>query len=78
MDTERDGVAAGIQGRLLSTYERIRKGKRGVAVVALTREACGGCFNQLPPQKAAEARRLDRIVHCENCGRIVVYVENGE
>lgn len=72
----RDELAAGIQPRLLRTYERIRKGKRGVAVVPLTREACGGCFSRLPPQKAAEARRLDRIIHCESCGRIVVYSED--
>lgn len=75
----RDELAATIQARLLRTYERIRKGRRGgVAIVPLTREACGGCFSRLTPQKVAEAKRLDRMIRCENCGRIIVCNEDTE
>lgn len=73
--TKRQKVAGGVQETVLSTYERIRKVKGGVAVVPVTREACGGCFNQLPPQKVVETKKNERLITCENCGRILVWDE---
>jgi predicted nucleic acid-binding Zn-ribbon protein len=56
----------------LNAYERIRKAKKGVAIVPVKREACGGCYNRVPPQKLLELRQNDKIYTCEHCGRILV------
>jgi predicted nucleic acid-binding Zn-ribbon protein len=56
----------------IATYERIRKAKKGMAVVSVKRGACGGCFNRVPPQKILELKQNSRIYTCEHCGRILV------
>ena len=53
-----------INDRLLSVYNRIRKAKRGSAVVAVVRGACGGCYRHLPPQRLSEIKRNNRINFC--------------
>ena len=54
------------------SYDRIRKNYRnGLAVVPVERDACGGCFNAIPPQKQSEIRLHKKITVCENCGRIL-------
>jgi predicted nucleic acid-binding Zn-ribbon protein len=63
----------GIEDRLLTAYTRIRKNSRnGLAVVTVQRDACGGCFNQIPPQRQMDIRTRKRIAICEHCGRILV------
>jgi predicted nucleic acid-binding Zn-ribbon protein len=58
---------------LLASYEKIRSNYRnGLAVVPVERDACGGCFNAIPPQKQSEIRQHKKIMICENCGRILV------
>jgi predicted nucleic acid-binding Zn-ribbon protein len=58
--------------RLLSSYDRIRKNYRnGLAVVAVERDSCGGCFHAIPPQKQSEIKLRKKIMVCENCGRIL-------
>ena len=62
-----------IDERLLYSYDRIRKSYRnGLAVVPVERDACGGCFNAIPPQRQSEIRQHKKIIVCENCGRILV------
>ena len=62
-----------VDPRLLTSYEKIRRSYRnGLAVVAVERDACGGCFNAIPPQKQSEIRQRKKIMICENCGRILV------
>jgi len=62
-----------VDPRLLASYERIRKNYRnGLAVVPILRDACGGCFNAIPPQRQSEIRQRKKIIVCENCGRILV------
>lgn len=62
-----------VDARLLLSYERIRKSYRnGLAVVPVVREACGGCFNTVPPQRQSEIKQRKKIIVCENCGRILV------
>ncbi len=62
-----------IEPRLLHSYDRIRKNYRnGLAVVPVERDACGGCFNAIPPQRQSEIRQRKKIIVCENCGRILV------
>lgn len=62
-----------IEDRLLTAYQRIRKNARnGLAVVQIERDACGGCFNKIPPQHQLDIRMHKKIIVCEYCGRILV------
>ncbi len=62
-----------IDERLLTAYKRIRKNVRnGLAVVTIKRDACGGCYNRIPPQRQAEVRQGKKVIVCEYCGRILV------
>ncbi len=62
-----------IEERLLTAYKRIRKNARnGLAVVTVERDACGGCFNSIPPQRQLDIRLQKKIIVCEYCGRILV------
>ena len=62
-----------VEERLRASYEKIRKSYRnGLAVVAVERDACGGCFNAIPPQKQSEIKQHKKVMICENCGRILV------
>ncbi len=67
-----------IDERLLSAFNRIRKNARnGLAVVTVQRDACGGCFNKIPPQRQLDIRSRKKIIVCEYCGRILVDDELG-
>ena len=63
-----------IEPRLLSSFKRIRKNFRnnGLAVVVVQRDACGGCFNKIPPQRQLDVRMHKKVIVCEYCGRILV------
>jgi predicted nucleic acid-binding Zn-ribbon protein len=62
-----------IDERLLSAYNRIRSNVRnGLAVVTITRDACGGCFNRIPPQRQVDIRQGKKLIVCEYCGRVLV------
>jgi predicted nucleic acid-binding Zn-ribbon protein len=62
-----------VDSRLLASYEKIRKSYRnGLAVVPVERDACGGCFYAIPPQKQSEIKQHKKVMICENCGRILV------
>ncbi|MBI3189521.1 MAG: hypothetical protein HYZ33_02615 [Ignavibacteriales bacterium] len=69
---EREKLLKRIQKEDLDRYERIKKAKKGTAVVAVKRNACGGCFNRVPPQKLLELRQNNQLFMCEGCGRILV------
>lgn len=62
-----------IDQRTLTAFKRIRKNARnGLGVVYIQRNACGGCFNRIPPQKQLEIKMHKKIIVCEYCGRILV------
>lgn len=62
-----------IEERYLAGYKRIRKAARnGLAVVTIEREACGGCFSKIPPQRQTEIKMHKKVIVCEHCGRILV------
>ena len=68
-------LARTVDKKALTIYERIRKGKGGMAVVPLRKRACGACFKQIPPQLVQQIRRGDRIYTCDSCGRILIWVD---
>ena len=62
-----------IDERLLRSYKRIReKMNNGLAVVSVEREACGGCFSHIPPQRQLDIQMHKKVIICEHCGRIMV------
>lgn len=62
-----------VEDRYLQGYRKIRQNMRnGLAVVMTDRNACGGCFSIIPPQVHIELNQRRRLIHCENCGRILV------
>lgn len=62
-----------IESRLLTSFKRIRKNARnGLGIVYVQRDACGGCFNKIPPQRQLDIRMHKKIIVCEYCGRILV------
>lgn len=64
---------AKIEERLVNAYKRIRSNVRnGLSVVPVQRDACGGCFNKIPPQRQLDIRLHKKIIVCEHCGRILV------
>lgn len=66
-------VETNIEPRLLTAFKRIRKSARnGLAVVYIQRDACGGCFNKIPPQRQLDIKLRKKIIVCEHCGRIMI------
>ncbi len=66
-------LEANIELRLLQAFKRIRKNSRnGLAITYVQRDACGGCFNKIPPQKQLDIRMRKKIIVCEYCGRIMI------
>ena len=74
--TQREEATKPVEERLLTAYTRIRGNVRnGLAVVLVRRDACGGCFNTVPPQRQADIISHKKIIVCEHCGRILADVE---
>ena len=66
-------LEAKIEPRLLSSFKRIRKNARnGLGIVYVQRDACGGCFNKIPPQRQLDIKMHKKIIVCEYCGRIMI------
>ena len=62
-----------IEPRLLAAFKRIRKNARnGLGIVYIQRNACGGCFNRIPPQRQMEIKMHKKVIVCEYCGRIMI------
>lgn len=62
-----------IEDRYLTAYKRIRHNSfNGLAVVAVERDSCGGCFNKIPPQRQLDIAQRKKIIVCEHCGRVLV------
>ena len=66
-------LEAKIEPRLLASFKRIRKNARnGLGIVYVQRDACGGCFNKIPPQRQLDIKMHKKIIVCEYCGRILI------
>jgi len=71
--TKAKTLEATIEPRLLTAFKRIRKNSRnGLGIVYVQRDACGGCFNKIPPQRQLDIRMRKKIIVCEYCGRILI------
>lgn len=66
-------ASAQIELRLINAYHKIRENvKNGIAVAIVERDACGGCFSKIPPQRILDIKAHNKIIVCEHCGRILV------
>ncbi|KAA6300724.1 MAG: hypothetical protein EZS26_003125 [Candidatus Ordinivivax streblomastigis] len=66
-------LEATIEPRLLASFKRIRKSARnGLGIVTIQRDACGGCFNKIPPQRQMDIKLRKKTIVCEHCGRILI------
>ena len=62
-----------IEPRLLASFKRIRKNARnGLGIVYIQRDACGGCFNKIPPQRQMDIKLRKKVIVCEYCGRLMI------
>ena len=76
---KRSSFESMIESRLFMAYEKIRNNARnGLAVVTVERDACGGCFNKIPPQRQLDIGSRKKIIVCEYCGRILVDTDKKE
>lgn len=72
-ETERSAITSNISRQLITVYDRVRRGKGGSAVVAVKRRACGACYKALTPKKVQEIRKADKVLTCDNCGRLLFW-----
>ncbi len=73
LEAERRTHVEALAPKLRSQYERIRASKEGRALVPILKGACGGCFRGQPPQVVQEARKRDRVLVCDGCGRLLLW-----
>ena len=71
LEKERRKLERKIKSRYYRSYERIRAARDGQAVVLLSRNSCGACYNRIPPQRLVEIKAMDRIITCDSCGVIL-------
>jgi predicted nucleic acid-binding Zn-ribbon protein len=73
LEKKEESAKAKIDERLLTAYNRIRRNvHNGLAVVTVNRDACGACYNRIPPQRQVDIRQGKKLIVCEYCGRILV------
>ena len=73
LKTKAKDLEGKIESRLLTSFKRIRKNARnGLGIVYVQRDACGGCFNKIPPQRQLDIKMHKKIIVCEYCGRIMI------
>jgi predicted nucleic acid-binding Zn-ribbon protein len=73
IEAERAKHIAALPAPTRARYERIASSRDGRAVMAILKGACGGCFRNQPPQLLQDARRRDRLLVCEGCGRLLIW-----
>lgn len=76
LKNERDELTLTVDRRFLATYERIRKGRDGIALAEVSNYTCNACNATIPAQTVVEIRKMDRIITCEVCGRILMSHNN--
>jgi predicted nucleic acid-binding Zn-ribbon protein len=77
LDARRAEVEAKLAPAARARYEKLRAGRAGRAVAAVTNGACGGCFHGLSPAALQEARRREKLLTCDGCGRLLVMAPEG-
>ncbi len=71
LERKRRKLEGKIEPRYYRSYERIRAARDGQAVLLLSRNSCGACYNRIPPQRLVEIKAMDKIITCDSCGVIL-------
>lgn len=74
---DREKELAGLPPDILAVYQRVSRGRNGLAVVPMVGGACGGCFANLPTKLTVEVKAMEELITCEACGRILVWMPEG-
>jgi len=74
-ESERNNIIVRVSRRTLSAYEIIRKNRGGDVIVPARKRACGACYKALSPHRIQEIKRGDQIITCDNCGRMLIWLE---
>lgn len=74
--SKRNELVPDMDRRLLANYERIRKGRNGIAIAEIDNYTCNACYATIPAQTVVEVRKMERLISCEVCGRILVLVNH--
>ncbi|MFN8588022.1 MAG: C4-type zinc ribbon domain-containing protein [Candidatus Eisenbacteria bacterium] len=77
LDARRAEAVAALDAAARSRYERTRAAREGRAVAAIEKDACGACFRGLAPQALSEAKKRDRLLPCDGCGRLLMFAPEG-
>lgn len=72
LESQRDELVLTLDRRLLSNYDRIRRGRNGIAIAEIQNYVCNACFATIPAQTVVEARKMEHLIFCETCGRILI------
>ena len=72
LDAQREAIAANLASAARSAYLRLRGARDGRAIAAIENGACGACFHSLSPHAAQEARKRERLLSCDGCGRLLL------
>ena len=75
LEKKRSVLEKKIDARFLSLYNRMKRGRRGMGIISVHKNACGSCYNMLPPQTIIEIRKSEKIITCHTCG-IILFWEN--
>lgn len=78
LEKKREGLIKGVPRNYYSVYTRVRKARKGLAVVPLIRDACNGCHNRVIPQKRVDIYKKNQVITCDFCGRFLFAAENEE
>lgn len=72
LDRRRAEAEAPLEPAARARYEKVRASRAGRAVVAVMNGACGGCARNLTPHALQDARKRDRLLACDGCGRFMM------
>jgi len=75
IEAERGNIAEKVSKRTMSIYNRVHKVRGGDVVVPVKKRACGSCYKALPPHMIQEIKRGDQIITCDNCGRMLIWID---
>jgi hypothetical protein len=76
LNSQRQELVLDIDRRLLSNYDRISRGRHGVALAEINHYVCNACYATIPAQTVVEVRKMERLIYCETCGRILIVLNN--
>jgi predicted nucleic acid-binding Zn-ribbon protein len=75
LNKRRNELLKNLSKPIISTYDRIRIGRHGIALALLKNGSCSECSARIPPQRGMEIRMMNRLFYCEVCGRILIWKE---